>query len=87
MLIPKQNSENGIFVKTTKKNLPVGLRTWDIYCFYSFVVWQAASVSSKSHHDDGGGGAEEAQAQGMFDWDAGYGQAYTQEQVDGKNIT
>ena len=44
-------------------------------------------MSSKSRLEDGGGGGgggEEAQAQSMFDWDAGYGQQYTQEQVDGK---
>ena len=43
-------------------------------------------MSSKSRVEDGGGGGggEEAGAQGMFDWDAGYGQAYTQEQVDGE---
>ena len=45
---------------------------------------QAPSVTSahshKSHHDD-----EVLSGSGVYqDWDQGYGQAYTQEQVDGK---
>lgn len=41
------------------------------------------SITGKSHHEDEDMGAQEAQA--MFDWDQGYGPAYTQEQVDDMN--
>ncbi|XP_071493354.1 catenin beta [Diadema antillarum] len=52
--------------------------------FQSSATSHAPSVSSKSRHDDGGE-LDSAQPQDMFDWDAGYGQAYTQEQVDEMN--
>lgn len=51
------------------------------HCVY--IPLQTPSVTGKSHHEDDDMGAQEAQA--MFDWDQGYGTAYTQEQVDGKN--
>lgn len=41
------------------------------------------SITGKSHHEEEEMGAQEAQA--MFDWDQGYGPAYTQEQVDDMN--